>query len=157
MTPRIEPEFRLLDLNDTPALEAFSCGGGHREPWGDVVEELIRENVAYELGMGRVWVLGRWSGSQLVGVAVWADADTDHTVWNLSVVAVQNGYQRRGHGRAMKAEVLRRAGEEGVRAIVSTVHADNEAMWKINTALGAQSTRLDRDHFRVVVPVPRRP
>jgi GNAT superfamily N-acetyltransferase len=96
---------------------------------------MIQDLLADNLALGAVQAVGAWENDDLVGLVVWAVQD--ETLWRSNVLAVSPRHQRRGIGRMLKEEVIRRAREAGVERIISTVFWENGPMLFLNQALGA--------------------
>lgn len=146
-------ELRRLTPDDRRALSRFTCRD-FREPWSDLVEELISTRLADALDGGDIEGIGLWVGGTLCGVTAWA-IDGSTAICDNIVLAVRTGYQRRGHGRTLKQAVIDRAREAGAEAVVSYVHFDNDPMIHINAELGANVEAIagDPDHRYCVIPV----
>jgi RimJ/RimL family protein N-acetyltransferase len=145
--------FRRLDTSSRAALEVFACRD-FSQPWTDVVEEVVRGQLADELAHGTVAALGAFDDDQrLVGVAAWKPPDERGIVQNV-VCAVAFGFQRRGVGTELKRNVLREGVALRAIAVVSEVHVDNDAMLAVNTKLDAVLTH-DPDDQRYLICVIR--
>jgi GNAT superfamily N-acetyltransferase len=142
---------RPLTVDDGPALHTFSCRGW-REPWADLVEEMVRDRLVGELVHGDVDAVGAWRGDDLAGVAVWRINEDRCTS---IVLAVANGHRRRGLGRTLKLTVIAAARDAGASVVVSHVHWDNEPMLLLNRSMGANLERIpgDLDYCLCVLPV----
>lgn len=153
MTRNDGAEIRPVTPGDRPALARFSCRG-YGEPWADVIEEMIRSHLADALATDGLAALGLWHDDRLCALVAWRTDDASQ-LYRVALLAVQNGYRRRGFGRRLKEEVLIAARQAGARAVVSVVHWDNEPMIELNVALGANVERIDgdSDHCLCVIPV----
>ena len=142
-----------LDETVRPALRAFTCRN-YDEPWSDVVQAMIRDDLADALGVGVVHGVGLWRDGRLVALAAWRLRDA---VCHCSLVAVANGHRRRGHGRRVKAAVIAAARRAGAVAVVSMVDWGNDPMIELNVALGANVEAVpgDRDYCRCTIPLPQ--
>jgi GNAT superfamily N-acetyltransferase len=105
------------------------------QPSTRLAEEMIREALTDELAAGWVSAFGIFEQSVLVGLAAYRPEGDG--VLRVPVLAVRASHSRRGHGLALKAEVLARARQLGCDTVLSSVHRDNKAMWEINRRLGA--------------------
>jgi hypothetical protein len=134
-------EIRPITADDRAALASFSCRS-FGEPWSDVIEEMIREDLAHEIERSEdVVARGLWVDGQLVGVVAWRIDDASHRCQGL-VLAVAIGHQRRGYARRLKLLEIEGARRAGARVVVSTVDWDNEAMLQVNASLGANIERI---------------
>ncbi len=136
-------EVRPVTQADREALARFSCRVWGK-PWTAEVESTIH-CVADELELSNVMTArGLWSGDALIAVVVWRKVPG--TTWCQSLaLAVQNGHQRRGHGRRLKELELQAAKQAGCNAVTSKVHWSNTAMRRLNESLGANVERIDGD------------
>jgi ribosomal protein S18 acetylase RimI-like enzyme len=144
---------RALTPADREALASFSCRG-YGEPWAELVEGMVREDLADALAVPGVEALGSWVGPQLCGVVVWRIDGSGPVLCRGILLAVANGHRRRGHGRRLKRELVERARRAGAVAVVSEVHRDNDPMIDLNVSLGAAVDRIDGDpdHLLCVIP-----
>ncbi len=134
-------EIRDLTADDGPLLVDFRCA--HlREPWAILPEDMVRTKLADSLRLDRrVRAVGGWVEDELVGVAAWVTNDEEHEEWTVAVLAVALDCQGKGYGRGLKREVLRRALDAGVYAVISEVHEENSAMFWVNRKLGGTCER----------------
>lgn len=149
-----DPVLRELSADDEPALTTFSCRH-FRQPWTEVVEEMIRERLAHALRVGDAQAVGLWRDDELLGIAAWRIDPDDPSLCRSILVAVAHGNARRGYGRILKEAVLERARLAGAVVVVSIVHWDNDAMIRLNESLGANVERIpgDQDHCRCIIPL----
>ncbi|MBK5224760.1 MAG: hypothetical protein JJE52_18180 [Acidimicrobiia bacterium] len=70
MTDSPGPVVRPLDDRDHAALATFRCRG-FRQPWTDVVESMVQNDLAEAVGRGVVQADVLWVGAELCGVAAW--------------------------------------------------------------------------------------
>jgi predicted GNAT superfamily acetyltransferase len=152
-----EPLVRRLTADDADALAKFSCRR-YRQPWTDVVDELVREKLAAAIALGDGEGLGLWVGDDLVGVAAWRMEGGSPPICHSIVVAVRVGAQRSGHGKRLKRAMIEQATAVGAAVVVSMVHWDNDAMIALNAAFGANVERIpgDYEYCRCVVALPLR-
>lgn len=148
------PDIRCLTPDDRWSLAEFSCRG-YGEPWSDLVEEMVRDDLADAIAVSGVEAAGLWVGPQLCGVVAWRIDPASPTLCRGILLAIQNGHRRRGYGRRLKRELIQRTRHAGAVAIVSEVHRDNDPMIQLNASLGAVVERIDGDpdHLRCVIPV----
>lgn len=154
MRRRGATEVRPLDpAADCRQLATFKCRD-FRYPWTDVVEELVREHLADNVAAGHVRGLCVSEGSWLCAVAAYFLDDATSIVRS-QLLAVQDGYVRQGHGRRLKLAVIEAARAAGARAVLSTVHVDNDPMLRLNVGLGAVVERIpdDPEHCHCVIPL----
>jgi GNAT superfamily N-acetyltransferase len=146
-------EITQLTAVDRGTLADFSCRG-YREPWTDLVEEMVRCHLADALDIDGVSALGLWRDEQLCAVVAWR-IDSSSGVCRSILLAVRNGHRRRGYGRRLKAELVDRARRSGAVAVVSEVHWDNDPMIELNAQLGANVEQIegDTDHCLCVIPL----
>jgi ribosomal protein S18 acetylase RimI-like enzyme len=146
-------EIRPLTGDDAHHLVGFSCAG-FREPASQVVQDVIRYDLAEAIEMGVACGVGLWQGDDLCGVAAWT-VDIEHNVYRSCVLAVRVGRQGRGHGRHLKEHLLSVASAAGARAVASQVHEDNTTMLALNRRFGAiiERDRRDTDYFTCVIPL----
>jgi len=147
----IEP----LTGNDAAALSTFPCRQ-FREPWTDLVEEMVQSHLAEALRRGDVEGAGLWVQGILCGVAAWTIEGDDPRLCHSHLLAVRTGHVRRGYGRLLKLTLIERARYAGAVAVVSTVAWDNRAMIELNASLGGSVERIagDRTFCRCVIPLP---
>ena len=148
-------DLQELGGDDAAALQGFSCRT-FREPWSDLVEEMIRGPLPDALADGNVEGVGAWVEGRLSGVAAWRFDDGQPRYCHCFIVAVRTGARRRGIGRALKQAVLARATAIGAAAVVSEVHWDNDAMIELNVQLGANVEQIDGDpeYLRCIIALP---
>jgi len=120
-----------------------------------MLEETIQERLADELALGAATAVGLWHKGQLCGVAAWKLQDGPPPVCVCALVAVQEGFQRRGFGRRLKNEVVEQARAAGAVAVRSIVHWDNDPMIQLNVSLGAsvETLRGGPDYCVCVIPL----
>ncbi|MFN0090808.1 MAG: GNAT family N-acetyltransferase [Acidimicrobiales bacterium] len=135
------PALRELNASDEPALRRFQCRT-LGEPWTAAVQDLIRGHLPDSIAGGHAQGLGLWDDDSLIGVVAWTEVHGNPGAAAIPVVAVAIGHQRRGHGRRLKSEALRRLHGSGHDIVTSAVHEDNEAMLRLNQSFGA---RFERD------------
>jgi ribosomal protein S18 acetylase RimI-like enzyme len=147
--PSAQPVIRPLTVADEPALSTFTCLN-YKEPWTELVQNMIRDHLAVNLAIGAVSAVGAWVDHDLRGVAAWRyEGDICHSV----VLGVRVGQRRRGIGSLLKEAVLTEARTAGATALVSQVHWDNEAMIELNASFGANIVRIagDTEYCRCVI------
>ena len=143
---------RPVTESDRLALATFTCRA-YREPWTDVIEEMVRDRLADELELGNVDAAGICCDDELCGVVAWRLDDSSPPLCRSILLAVRTGHRRRGIGRRLKDHLLVQARVAGAAAVVSLVHWDNDPMIELNVQLGANVERLpgDNDHCRCVI------
>lgn len=149
-----ELDVRPLTADDNKALAQFSCRS-FAEPWTDLVQEMIREQLAAELRLADdIEARGLWMDDRLVGVVAWR-LDPASMLCQSIVLAVEIGHRRRGYARRLKQVEIDWARRAGARAIASTVHWDNDPMIELNGSLGGSFTPLPDDpmHLRCIIPL----
>lgn len=144
---------RRLNASDRTLLETFTCRD-FREPWTDIVQEVIRTNLPDELERDTIAALGAFEGSALAGVIVWKQADENRIIRS-AICAVAHGHQRHGIGLALKQALLVIARDEGAIAVASQVHTENDAMLAINMKLSARLVRdpADPDYWNCILDI----
>jgi GNAT superfamily N-acetyltransferase len=150
-----EVALRPLDASlDRAQLVAFSCRD-FGEPWTDVVEEMIRYQLADWLTLDVASGLAACRGPAICGVAAYS-FDRDAAVCHNHVLAVSGGHRRRGYGRLLKSAVLDAARSAGMAAVYSRVDFDNDPMIGLNLRLGANIVRVpgDPDYVDCVIRLP---
>jgi hypothetical protein len=148
------PAIRPVDPDgDRRQLRAFSCRD-FRFPYTDVIEELIRNNLADSVQAGEVSALALCSDSRICGVTAYVP-DLDTGIYQSSILAVQMGYVRRGYGTQLKQAVIDIARQAKAIAVVSDVHYDNDPMINLNVKLGANVVKIpgDLEYRRCVIPL----
>ncbi len=135
-------EIRRVTADDELSLRQFTCRV-IGEPWTQLVEELIQQNLAFSLGVGEVDAVGAWDDESLVGVAAWRSEGPSRR--RVAVLAVATGAKRRGIGRELKLEVLDRARRDGIESVVSIVDWNNDAMLGLNYEIGARIVHVPND------------
>jgi GNAT superfamily N-acetyltransferase len=126
-------------------LVKFACRD-YRQPWTEYIEEAIRGQIPWLLADG-YQAVGAWFDEQLVGVTIYKPSMPS---WRVALVAVADGFHRRGIATAMKTSVLRTAQVMGATDVVSYVAFANDAMINVNTSLGAE-IRQDPEEFNQVI------
>lgn len=141
---------RPLTADHREELAEFRCRG-FREPWSELIEEMVHHLAGALVSSAGVRAAGVWSGDVLAGVAAWR-VQPDGVCRSILVAA---GSRRLGYGRRLKQEVLAAARRAGAVRVDSQVHVDNDAMIDLNVGLGATVHRIrgDQDHLlcRIVV------
>jgi GNAT superfamily N-acetyltransferase len=149
-------QIERLTVAHRAEFAAFECAV-YREPWTEIIEEMVRDHLADALDRGVTEGIGaRNEHGVLVGVAAWARDPENAAVWLSRLIAVRWGHHGRKIGRRLKSEVLTRAQREGVGLLVSRIHEDNEAMRRVNELLGGRTTRPpgEREYLMCTIPVP---
>lgn len=148
---------RRLTVADAPALSGFTCAR-LLEPWAEVVQEVIRNDLANHLARGDLEAAGLFDDDGLCGVAAWRIySATSPVLCRADIVAVTIGKQRQGYGRALKEAVMAEATLAGAAAVSSLVHRENTSMLVLNRQLGAVIEDIpdDVDYLRCVIALPR--
>jgi ribosomal protein S18 acetylase RimI-like enzyme len=140
---------RPIQVEDASACARFSCRG-YREPWSVAVEEVIREHLVDLVLANYNEALGLWSGSRLAGVVSWTVHHGDPIVFEIGVLATNDGFRRRGVATTLKRAVLDRARQAGAALVLSEVHIDNEGMQVVNEKLGGVGRIDRRDHTYLI-------
>jgi len=147
---------RPLTAADASSLAGFSCRL-FKQPWTDLIEDMIQQGFADVLAKGSTSALGGWVGGTLCAVAAWSiGSKTERTVLCHShIIAVQIGYRGHGYGRQIKEAECAAARAGGADAVESLVHWDNVAMLELNETVGARIWRVagDRDYCRCIIPL----
>jgi GNAT superfamily N-acetyltransferase len=135
---------RQLDGTE-PELVKFVCRD-YRQPWTEYIEEAIQGHVPSLLADG-YQALGAWIDERLVGVTIYKPSMPS---WRVALIAVVDGFHRRGVGTAMKTSVLRTAQAAGAAEVVSYVAFANDSMINLNVSLGAE-IRQDPEEFNQLI------
>lgn len=135
-------------------LKTFNCRI-FKQPWTNLVEEAVQNFLAPELAAQSASAIGVWDNGTLCAVAAWRVDEGAPPICHSLVVAVRNGYLRRGHGRRVKEALVAEARNAGASAVVSEVHWDNQAMIELNASLGANVERIagDLEYCRCIIPL----
>lgn len=143
---------RPLAPQDRPSLEAFACAV-FDQPWTMQAEDMVHLLPDW-LESGRGQVIGVFEEERLVAVGAWRIENDpewnriDGAIWRSEVIAVQNGFKKRGYARLVKQQMLVEARRGGVVAITSVVHYKNAAMRGLNEKLGGTTRPAMRSAFR---------
>ncbi|MBL8777064.1 MAG: hypothetical protein JNK12_14065 [Acidimicrobiales bacterium] len=153
-----ELELRSVGAEDADQLSEFPCRR-FKQPWTDVVEELVRLQLGDALAAGNAKALGLWDGARLVAVAAWRmKASASGLVCSSILIAVRNdGASGKGCATRLKDHLVDIAIDDGCVAVASEVHRDNDAMLRINEKLGAHMewSTPDGSYLACVVPLRR--
>jgi len=130
-SPQLAP-MREADLAEVAAAERAL----YTHPW-------TRGNFADSL-RARYQCFTLRSGGALIGYFVLMVAAGEAHLLNLSVAAA---HQRRGHGAALLAEIMRRAREDGARALFLEVRPSNFAAQALYQRFGFRRVGLRRGYY----------
>lgn len=130
-SPRLEP----MCEEDVPAVLAVE-NEIYPHPWtrGNFIESL---RAGYQCWTFR-------NGAKLVGYFVLLIAAGEAHLLNLSVAGAN---QKRGHGRALLAEVIRMARTQGARHVFLEVRPSNRAAQALYTRFGFSRIALRRGYY----------
>jgi hypothetical protein len=140
----------LVEAGEHRHLAVFPCAQ-RAVPSSTVIEELVQVHLIEALRHGDTTAAGGWVDDTLIALAVWVPG-ANSKEWRCPIIAVREGHLRRGYGRAMKLDMMRRATTCGIRFITSTIHRDNDAMIELNRSLDAKFVPdRHRDYLACVV------
>jgi len=140
----------------------------HAQPTGIVLRDLEWTDLAHladleqELFADDAWSEATW-WSELAGrprrdyvvatapdgtIAGYAGLDVAGDVADVMTIATVPGHQRRGTGRVLLAELVRRATVHGVEAVLLEVRADNDAARRLYDRAGFEVISVRRRYYQ---------
>lgn len=132
---RNEPRLAVMREPDLPAVLAIE-NAIYSHPW-------TRGNFADSLSAG--YRCHTWrGGAELIGYFVLMVAAGEAHLLNLSVAAA---HQRRGHGSALLAEVMRMAGADGARQVFLEVRPTNAGAKALYRRFGFHQIGVRRGYY----------
>jgi ribosomal protein S18 acetylase RimI-like enzyme len=147
--------FVELGPADADRLAAFTCGG---QPWSDIAQEMIRNDLPIALGTDpTVNAIGLCDQSgHLLAVGAWKVRALIPDPWSVIVLGVDVNHRQKGHAKAIKTEIMRRAKEAGITRLSSHVDRNNEPMIELNKKLHGRyvwDPKDDSEDVLFLVPV----
>lgn len=131
----------------TGSARLASIDVGHRLPHADLVQlaDDAHDRVVAHLDDGMLFTWAPDAPGVVVG-AVQAVPRTP-AIWELRLVAVEVGHQRRGHGSDMVEAVIERLVSQGARRIVVGTASAGLGQLGFYQRLGFRVFAVERDHF----------